>query len=320
MAIALRQEIPAPVLISEEDPFRYGWRYLRHDRPDGAVEFEQVPLTLEDVLYPQEEDFIVHTSEHDLAIDYLKGVIRAQVKDNPSAVVLSDNRIAWDRGGVKPMGPDIALIFGVKAIRNWATFDCAEEGTRPVLVIEVTSPNIAHLDTDEKFELYAQAEIPWYFVVDYDMPRHKPPYARNWTPPPRTVFGYRLGDLGYEKLQPDERGWLWMEPAGLWIDIQDEHVQCYDEAGVPIGDYVDVTIALQRSEEAREETARDLAQERAAREETARNLTQERSAREEAWMALEQKERALAQEREARKDVEERLAALEARLREMDEQ
>jgi Uma2 family endonuclease len=305
MAIALRHEMTAPALIPEEDPFRYGWRYLRHDRPDGTVEFEQAPLTLEDVLHPQVEDFIVHTSEHDTAIHYLKGVIRAQVKDDPAAVVLSDNRIAWDRGDVKPMGPDIAVIFGVKSIRNWATFECAEEGTRPVLVIEVTSPNIAHLDVDDKFELYAQAEIPWYFIVDYDMGRHKPRYARHWTPPPRTVVGYRLGDLGYEKLQPDDRGWLWMEPVNLWITIEDEHVQCYDAAGSPIGDYVAVTAALEQERAAREEAESAL-------EQTARSLEQERATRE-------QMARSLEQERAARTQAEERLAALEARLRELNE-
>lgn len=47
---------PAPTLASHPtapaDPYHYGWRYVRHEAPDGMVTFDQVPLTLEDVLYP----------------------------------------------------------------------------------------------------------------------------------------------------------------------------------------------------------------------------------------------------------------------------
>ena len=48
-----------------EDPFRYGWRYLRHEGADGSVSFEQVPLTAKDLLYPQEDDFVVNNEAHD---------------------------------------------------------------------------------------------------------------------------------------------------------------------------------------------------------------------------------------------------------------
>ena len=43
------------------DPYRYGWRYVRVVAPDGSETFDQVPLTLEDVLFPQVGDFIVQT-------------------------------------------------------------------------------------------------------------------------------------------------------------------------------------------------------------------------------------------------------------------
>ena len=34
--------------VPEEDPFRYGWRYVEKKGSNGRVEFEQIPLTLED--------------------------------------------------------------------------------------------------------------------------------------------------------------------------------------------------------------------------------------------------------------------------------
>ena len=54
----------------EPDPYRYGWRYVRVTRPDGTEEFDQVPLTLEDVLHPEVGDFIVQTDGHDSDLNY----------------------------------------------------------------------------------------------------------------------------------------------------------------------------------------------------------------------------------------------------------
>ncbi len=59
------------------DPFFYGWRYVQRDAPDGETTWEQVPLTLEDVLHPQEEDFIVQTDLHQRICTYFTDVLRA---------------------------------------------------------------------------------------------------------------------------------------------------------------------------------------------------------------------------------------------------
>jgi Uma2 family endonuclease len=134
------------------DPYRYGWRYARQARPDGAVEFAQIPLTLEDVLHPEEEDQIVHSEAHERRNLYMYDVFGAQVADDPTAVVLHDVRIAWDVPGLKAHGPDLAVIRGVRARKNWSTFDVVEEGVRPDLIVEVTSPETAALDRSNKLE------------------------------------------------------------------------------------------------------------------------------------------------------------------------
>ena len=36
----------------EPDPFRYGWRYVKRVGPDGEETLDQIPLSLEDVLFP----------------------------------------------------------------------------------------------------------------------------------------------------------------------------------------------------------------------------------------------------------------------------
>src|SRR5207302_7413053 len=104
----------------------------------GTESFDQVPLTLEDVLHPEEEDFHVLTDEHNDDCAYLKYALRKHLAGK--AMVLSDHRIAWDKPGLKPHGADIAVIFGVrKRKRPGATFYVSAEGARPRLIIEETS-------------------------------------------------------------------------------------------------------------------------------------------------------------------------------------
>ena len=48
----MNQTLPPP------DPFRFGWRYVQQIRANGSKVSVQVPLTLDDVLHPQEGDHI----------------------------------------------------------------------------------------------------------------------------------------------------------------------------------------------------------------------------------------------------------------------
>ena len=134
------------------DPYRYGWRYVRHDQADGTYVIEQVPLTLEDVLHPQEGDQVTHSDAHQRRRRYLVNALEAQLAHNSTAVVLDDVRIAWDHPDLKPHGPEISVIIGLRARKNWSTFDVASEGVRPALIIEITSPEIASIDRSNKLE------------------------------------------------------------------------------------------------------------------------------------------------------------------------
>ena len=46
---------------------------------DGSVSHDAVPLTLEDVLFPEIGDFIVQTQTHSSDRDYLRNVFRARL-------------------------------------------------------------------------------------------------------------------------------------------------------------------------------------------------------------------------------------------------
>ena len=144
----------------QDDPYRYGWRYVERKLPGGKIDFDQVSRTLEDVLHPEEGDFIVQTDLHERLRAYFASVFPARLEHDPATVVLSDVRIAWDVPTVRPMGPDIAVIFGVRGHKDWGTLDCAVEGTRPALVVEVTLPTTRRLDLRSKRTRYYRAEVP----------------------------------------------------------------------------------------------------------------------------------------------------------------
>ena len=48
----------------EPDRFRYGWRHVKRVGPDGQETLDQIPLSLEDVLFPETGDFVVQTDAH----------------------------------------------------------------------------------------------------------------------------------------------------------------------------------------------------------------------------------------------------------------
>jgi Uma2 family endonuclease len=229
------------------DPYRYGWRYVRRDQADGTYVMEQAPLTLEDVLHTQEGDQVTHSDAHQRRRRYLVNVLEAQLAGDPTAVVLDDVRVAWDHPDLKPHGPDIAVILGVRARKNWSTFDVAAEGVRPALIIEITSPETASIDRSNKLEEYDLAGVPLYVIVDTVMLRKEPALR---------LLAYTQTPNGYQVLPPDERGWIWLAPVRTWLGVEQHEIVCYDETGQPIGDYRALAEALTAETQARAEAER----------------------------------------------------------------
>jgi Uma2 family endonuclease len=245
------------------DPYRYGWRYVRRMDEHGAEQWEQVPLTLLDVLHPQEDDFIVQSDAHQRRCRYLADVLDAHLAADPTAVVLHDVRVDWGVPGIRAHGPDIAVFFGVRQRKDWGTFSLAEEGVESAMVIEVTSPTTVVLDRATKVEQYERVGVPLYVLVDT--------IAGGQEAPPRLV-GYRLAGGRYQTLAPDEHGRLWLAPVRLWLGTEDGEIVLYDEAGRPLGDYqaLATELAAERQARAAAEQARAAAEDRAAAEAAAR--------------------------------------------------
>jgi colicin import membrane protein len=291
-----------------QDPFRYGWREVRRVLPDGREEWEQVPLTEEDVLHPQEEDFIVQSPAHDRDCHYLKDVLLARLADHPRVAVLHDVRIDWEVEGIKPHGPDLVVFEGVS--EEWdledGTFYVKKLGARPLLVIEVTSPNTYKNDLEIKVEHYDKAGVPFYLIVDARL-----------TPQGRQVgvLAYRSSPQGYVRVPADERGRLWVEPARIWVAGEGGRAVCYDEQDRRIREHAEVVRAAQGAEDRAASEARGA---RTARlqlleAEQARALAE---AEAEVQKARADAERAVAEaEARARQRVEGQLQQIQAELR-----
>ena len=224
------------------NPYRYGWRDVCVIAPDGTETFQRVPLTLQDVLFPKTGDFIVQTDAHNSDTAYLKEVFKSRLAGHRTAAVISDCLVDWNLPGVEPLGPDIAVFFGVKQFDDWATFDVAAEGARPVLVVEVTSPKTRQNDIGPKFEFYQQARVPLYLIANASGRGRKRRLQ---------LMGYRYTRRGYQPIKPDAQGRIVLEPLRLAVGITRDRrggydrLVCFDlETGEELGDYTAVVEAL----------------------------------------------------------------------------
>ena len=249
-------------ILDKKDPYPYGWREAIHTLPDGTEVLEQKPLTLEDILHPQVEDYRMHDEEHERFCNYLYNVLSAQLADEPNTVVLHDVRVAWAQTDLRAHGPDISVIFNLRRHINWSTFSEGEEETKPSLIIEIVSPSTRSVDVVTKVDHYARVGVPNYIIVDR--------FERRGVMG-RELVGYRLTSDVYEELSPNADGWLWVEPVKIWLSLEGENLACYDEGDNLIPDYVDVSARA-----AEEAQARIEAENRAAEETQARIEAEER--------------------------------------------
>ncbi|MCI0456807.1 MAG: Uma2 family endonuclease [Gemmataceae bacterium] len=283
---------PPPRDPPDKDLYRYGFREVCQTGPDGQKTCEHVPLTLEDVLHPQEGDIIMQGDAHDQDRGYLKAVLRTRLARKRGALVLSDMLIHWDKPGLRQHVPDLLVFFGVRRPkRDWQSFDVAKEGVRPVLLMEITSPATRTNDLGIKVQHYHRAEVPFYIIVDARHRRGK-----------RTLklIGYRWTPARYEPLPLDERGRLLLEPLGVFLGVKGSRVVLYDAAtDEELGDYEAVVKSLEA-----EVVARQSAQAEATAQRAEAQAAKRRAA----------KQRAKAQAAEAQ------VAELEARLRTLEEQ
>lgn len=231
--------------IEQPDPFRFGWREVQQIGRNGAKQRVRVPLTPEDVLHPKKGDHILENTQQERDRGYLAYVLRWRLSGNPRILVMSDCLINWGIRGLGDHSPDVSVFEGVNDPhgRNWGTFVVAAEGARPVLAIEVVSPD-AHdrraRDNDVviKVREYHRARVPLYVIVDQER-----------VGAPRQIIGYRRGSRKYVSMPLDEQGRLLLEPVHLLVGLREERVACWDaDTGEEIPDFANAMARLRELE------------------------------------------------------------------------
>jgi Uma2 family endonuclease len=235
------------------EPIFYGWRYVKKLRPDGTLDHEEVPLTLEDVLHPQEGDVIPEANLQHIDSEYLGPIFRERAQLLPGGLALVDCLVDWGVPGNAGHSPDVSVFQGVTnpPVGNFGTFHLRASGGRCVLALEIVSPNTRSIDVVEKFREYHQVRVPLYVLIDQvsvNAPRH--------------VVGYRYTPARYVRMRLDRQGRLLLKPLGLLLGVEEQHAVCYDAAtGERLGDYAaldQARRAAERQSRAAEQRIREL--------------------------------------------------------------
>jgi colicin import membrane protein len=293
MSTVRKPQAPPPIA-DDADRFRYGWRDVVVRNPDGTTSLEQLPLTREDALHPEPGDYVVHTDPHTDDMFYLKSVFKALLKHDPSAIVLADCGVDWGLRGVKHVCPDIAAFFNVD-IKKWprteAIFYVKALHAQTAFVVEITSRSTRANDVDTKVGYYHRCSVPIYIIVDAMIEEGGHRKLK--------LIGYRYAPGGYERIAPNERGWIWLEAVGAWLGVvHDAHtgmdrVACFDAVSqAEIGDYTAITQAY-----AREVEAHARSKNRAVRAEAKAKKAETKAKKAEAKAKSEAEARALAETR-----------------------
>jgi Uma2 family endonuclease len=278
---------------TDDDSF-IGYRYVRRQGPDGTDIYDEVPLTEEDLLYPEEGDWIVQKPPHSRDFGYCMFNLRGFFKQrgDSSVVVLGDNRVDFGVRGLQPLGPDILVLFDVPEWRQPGTYQLRVDGGSPVLAIEITSPTTRKADVGPKVDLYHRAGIPLYVIVDRG-PRGDRA-AR--------IIGRRRTPAGWEMLDLDARGRLSLDPVPLEIGIEDNLTWLYD---IATGERLPDPEDFQRDREAmRAQIEGEVKARKKAEASTKRAQARAKKA-----------EAKVKEEAEAREELEKRIRELEKQLR-----
>jgi Uma2 family endonuclease len=235
-------------------------------RPDGEVVVEKIPLTLDVLLHPREDDQVTQSRPHHKKLNPLADTLGRFLERQSGVGVFSDLMILWKQLGERDVSPDVYVVKGLRdreAID--LRFDPVAEGASPCLVIEVVSTgsrDMVRKDTEKNPELFARMKVE-------DLVLLYPP--RPATSERLRLDVRRLGASGrYRANLPDPEGWIRLPSVGLRIKADEDGERLLIE-DVKTGE------RLLTSEE--EEEARRAAEARAEQEARARRAAETRAER-----------------------------------------
>ena len=195
----------------------------------GQPAYRVTDLTAEDFLNPLPDDGFHHGTLHDESARILASMLHHHYRYSPNVSVHIRPKIIWaDAALAQPM-PDVIVINNLSdQHRHRPILDLVAEqnlaGTQGEItlraIFEVTSPLLAQSDLEAKREIYAQAGVPEYWIIDSGLrPQVETPAFK--------ILGYRLVDGHYEPIQPTSAGQShrrWESTAcRLWLEVTADH-------------------------------------------------------------------------------------------------
>ncbi|NEP59385.1 MAG: hypothetical protein F6K31_20615 [Symploca sp. SIO2G7] len=201
-------------------------------------------------------------------------------------------------------GPDFFVALNVDGTierQGWVVWE--EAGRYPDVIVELMSPSTASQDKGKKKDLYEQTfKTRDYFVYD--------PFDE------KSLQGWHLGgNLRYEAIAPDERGWLWCESLGLWLGTWKGTLTKEKASWLRFFDSEGNLILL--AQELAEQERQRAEQESQRAEQESQRAEQERQRAEQESQRAEQESQRAEQERQRAEQAESALEGLRNRLQQM---
>jgi Uma2 family endonuclease len=232
--------VPLPPPREEEDPFRYGRRHVKRTTPDGREVLDIVPLTLEDVLHPQEGDEISERPRHRKDSEYLASILRQRIERVPGGHLTADCLVEW-RPDMPCHAPDLAAFKGLtkKPSDDVGVFRVKEHGAKCLFALEIVSPLTRTTDVDAKLVEYHQAHVPLYILIDQQIEGG-----------PRRLLAYRWKSDSYQPIKLDAQGRVAIKDLGLLLGLRDNWAICFDaETGEELAGYAKLQDAYDEAQQ-----------------------------------------------------------------------
>ena len=202
------REVPAKS--SEPDPFLLGWRY-RLTEDDGPGEpGDMIPLSPEDLLYPEEGDVVADGYPHYLFLRFIVDPLVRFLERRPGLRVTSDVLLVLGDG--RNAAPDVAVLEGdFDAAKIKRGIRLKAVGARLIFVLEAISTSakaIENKDLEGNLTRYAREGVPEYFTV----------YPTQETQV-RDLVGRELRGNAYVEIPADDQGRVYSKRLGLYFSI-----------------------------------------------------------------------------------------------------
>jgi len=162
----------------------------------------------------------IHSLLHYTQLALLFSVLEWWWRDRQEYCICVDLTIYYSRQQLRSRnfhGTDFFLVKGAEQRPRYSWVAWEEGGGYPALIIELLSEATAEIDRKIKFEIYQNC----LRTLEYF-----------WFSPETLEFaGFILADERYQKIEPNEKGWLWSVVLELYLGVEGGKLRYFTASG-----------------------------------------------------------------------------------------